>query len=75
MFPGESNKALVNEILEFAVKKYLQNDYFVILEGILPLTENADPGSLPREKIIETEGKELAEVVNLIFQFHNQGSN
>ncbi len=38
--PGEDNKLLVNQILNFAIQKYLENNYLVILEGILPVAEN-----------------------------------
>ncbi len=42
VFPGENNKDLVNEVLFFCIKKYLEYGYFVILEGILPASENKD---------------------------------
>lgn len=40
VFPGEDNKELVNKILAFTIKSYIDEDYTVILEGILPLSEN-----------------------------------
>lgn len=40
VFPGEDNKSLVNEVLNFVIRSYLEKEYFVILEGILPKSEN-----------------------------------
>jgi len=40
VFPGEENQHLVNQILNFTAQKYLENNYIVILEGILPKSEN-----------------------------------
>ena len=42
VFPGEGNKHLVNTVLNFAMQKYLEEGYFVILEGILPRAENGE---------------------------------
>lgn len=38
--PGEDNKHLVNQVLNYAIQEYLQAGYLVILEGILPANEN-----------------------------------
>lgn len=42
VFPGEDNKHLVNVVLNHNIKRYLKENYFVILEGILPQSENSD---------------------------------
>ncbi|MFO8053350.1 MAG: AAA family ATPase [Candidatus Omnitrophota bacterium] len=42
VFPGEDNKNLVNKVLNFAIQKYLEENYLVILEGILPKNENGE---------------------------------
>lgn len=40
--PGEGNNHLVNQVLNYAIQKYLKAGYFVILEGILPAEENKE---------------------------------
>ncbi|MFO7898999.1 MAG: AAA family ATPase [Planctomycetota bacterium] len=42
VYPGEDNKHLVNKVLNFAIQEYLNEGYFVILEGILPQDENGE---------------------------------
>lgn len=42
VYPGEDNQHLVNQVLNYAIKKYLQSGYLVILEGILPKSENGE---------------------------------